>query len=142
MADIPDQTGDFWQVAQILYDPEGAAARLPDQAAELWADGKPRMADAHPASVVALGVGRPARRGRPGGRRLVLYERVIELTATFFDVREQWTPPTKRRPARIAELDPGLHRLLTAIYADGATFQDQLTLARRMVPLVYDEPRA
>jgi hypothetical protein len=64
---------------------------------------------------------------------------VIELTATFFDLRGQWTPPTKRRPAQIADLDPGLHGLLTAMYADGASFKDQLALARRMLPLIYDE---
>jgi len=30
-------------------------------------------------------------------------------------------------------------RPLTAIYADGASFEDQLALARRMVPLIYDD---
>ncbi|MEA2276703.1 MAG: hypothetical protein QOC78_1663, partial [Solirubrobacteraceae bacterium] len=75
----------------------------------------------------------------PAAARMVLHERVIDLTATFFDLRGQWTPPTKRRPARIADLDPGLHGLLTAIYADGASFTDQLALARRMLPLIYDE---
>jgi hypothetical protein len=70
---------------------------------------------------------------------MVLHERVIDLTATFFDLRGQWTPPTKRRPAQIADLDPALHGLLTAIYADGASFNDQLALARRMLPLIYDE---
>jgi hypothetical protein len=54
----------------------------------------------------------------------------------------EWTPPTKRRPARIADLDPELHGLLTAIYADGASFKEQLALARRMLPLSYDGARA
>jgi hypothetical protein len=75
----------------------------------------------------------------PAAARMVLQERVIDLTAAFFDLRGQWTPPTKRRPARIADLDPALHGLLTAIYADGASFSDQLALARRMLPLIYDD---
>jgi hypothetical protein len=44
--------------------------------------------------------------------------------------------------ARIADLDPVLHGLLTALYADRASFEDQLALARRMLPLIYDEPSA
>ena len=75
----------------------------------------------------------------PAAARMVLHERVLDLTATFFDVRGEWTPPTKRRTGRIADLDPDLHGLLTAFYADGASFTDQLALARRMVPLIYDE---
>src|SRR4051794_3574258 len=31
--DNPERGGDFWQVAEILYDPNGAAARLRDHAA-------------------------------------------------------------------------------------------------------------
>lgn len=45
----------------------------------------------------------------------------------------------KRRAGRIADLDPGLHGLLTAMYADGASFDGQLALARRMLPLFYDD---
>src|SRR3954465_12264932 len=44
--DNPDNAADFWQVAEILYDPNGAAARLRDHAAVLLADGKPRMDEA------------------------------------------------------------------------------------------------
>ena len=74
-------------------------------------------------------------RGAGGGRGA----RFRLPAPTFFDLRAQWTPPTKRRPERIVELDPGLHGLLNAIHADGASFKDQLELARRMLPLIYDE---
>ena len=70
-----------------------------DHAAEMLAAGKPPMDEAR-RGVVALG--------------MVLHERVIDLTATFFDLRGQWTPPTNK---------------------------DQLALARRMLPLMYDETR-
>src|SRR3954465_315492 len=75
----------------------------------------------------------------PAAARMVLHERVIDLTATFFDVRGEWTPPTKRRPRRIADLDPDLHGLLAAFYTDGTSFAEQLALARQMLPLIYGD---
>ena len=142
--DHRDEAADFWQVAQILYDPDGAAARAQDQAAQILAEGKPRMDEARRAwsrwaSEDRLDAAAGMVEDDPATARLVLHERVIALTGAFFDVRGEWTPPTKRRTGRIANLDPGLHALLTAIYADGASFADQLALARRMVPLIYDE---
>lgn len=44
--DNRDNVADFWQVAQILYDPDGATARVRDHAAELLAEGKPPMDEA------------------------------------------------------------------------------------------------
>ena len=78
----------------------------------------------------------------PAAARMVLHERVIDLTATFFDVRGEWTPPTKRRTGRIADLDPDLHGLLTGFYTDGTSFADQLALAREMLPLIYGDAGA
>src|SRR3954464_2997432 len=37
--DNPDNAADFWQVAQILHDPDDAAARLRDRSAEMLAAG-------------------------------------------------------------------------------------------------------
>jgi predicted nucleotidyltransferase len=142
--DNRDQAADFWQVAEILYDPDGAAARVRDHAAEMLADGKPPMAESRRAwsrwaSDDRLDAAAGIAEDDPVAARMLLQERVTELTATFFDVRSEWTPPTKRRPARIADLDPVLHGVLTAFYADGASFTEQLALARRMLPLIYDE---
>jgi hypothetical protein len=38
----------------------------------------------------------------------------------------------------IAEADRELHSRLTAFYAANSNFDEQLALAREMVPLVYD----
>src|SRR3954470_9320461 len=51
--DNPDNAADFWQVAEILHDPDGAAARLRDHASELLADGKPPMDGPEEIEVVA-----------------------------------------------------------------------------------------
>ena len=119
--DNRDQVADFWQVAQILYDPDGAAARVRDHAAALLAEGKPPIDEARRAwsrwaSEDRLDAAAGLAADEPAAARMVLHERVIELTATFFDLRGEWTPPTKRRPARIAELDPALHGLLTVSF--------------------------
>ena len=142
--DNRDNVADFWQAAEILDDPDGAAARVRDHAAEMLADGKPPMDEARRAwsrwdSEDRLDAAAGIAEDDPAAARMVLHERVLDLTATFFDVRGEWTPPTKRRTGRIADLDPGLHGLLTAMYADGASFEDQLALARRMLPLIYDD---
>jgi hypothetical protein len=142
--DNRDQAADFWQVAEILYDPDGAAARVRDHAAKMLADGKPPMDEARRAwsrwaSEDRLDAAAGLAADDPAAARMVLHERVIDLTATFFDVRGEWTPPTKRRTGRIADLDPGLHGLLTAFYTDGTSFADQLALARQMLPLIYGD---
>ena len=142
--DNRDNAADFWQVAEILYDPDGAAARVRDHAAVMLAEGKPPMDEARRAwsrwaSEDRLDAAAGLAADDPVAAQMVLQERVIELTATLFDVRGEWTPPTKRRAGRIADLDPGLHGVLTAFYADGASFTEQLALARRMLPFIYDE---
>jgi hypothetical protein len=142
--DNPDNAADFWQVAEILHDPDGAAARVRDHAAEMLAEGKPPMDEARRAwsrwaSDDRLDAAAGIAEDDPAAARMVLHERVIDLTATFFDVRGEWTPPTKRRTGRIADLDPGLHGLLTAFYTDGTLFADQLALARQMLPLIYGD---
>ncbi len=144
LADNPDNAADFWQVAEILHDPDGAAARVRDHTAAMLAEGKSPMDEARRAwsrwaSEDRLDAAAGIAEDDPVAARMVLHERVLDLTATFFDVRGEWTPPTKRRTGRIADVDPGLHGLLTAFYADGASFTDQLALARRMLPLIYDE---
>ena len=104
--DNRDNAADFWQVAQILYDPDGAAARMGVHAAAMLAEGKPptdeaRRAWSRWASEDRLDAAAGLAADDPVAARMVLQERVIELTATFFDVRGEWTPPPKRRAARI-----------------------------------------
>jgi hypothetical protein len=142
--DNPDNAADFWQVAEILHDPDGAAARVRDHAAEMLAEGKPPMDEARRAwsrwasdDRLDAAAGSPRTTRRP--RAWSCTNGVIDLAATFFDVRGEWTPPTKRRTGRIADLDPGLHGLLTAFYTDGTSFADQLALARQMLPLIYGD---
>lgn len=119
--DNPDNAADFWQVAEILHDPDGAAARVRDHAAEMLAEGKPPMDEARRAwsrwaSDDRLDAAAGIAEDDPAAARMVLHERVIDLAATFFDVRGEWTPPTKRRTGTDRRPRPGparsAHRVL------------------------------
>src|SRR3954470_11164637 len=106
--DNRDNAADFWQVAEILHDPDGAAARMRDHTAEMLADGKPPMDEARRAwsrwaSDDRLDAAAGIAEDDPAAGRMVLHERLIDLTATFFDVRRVDAPDetpdgTDRRP--------------------------------------------
>lgn len=136
-----DVAAEFWAGAQILFERDGAASRLRARVQELLAAGKPALEEGTLSTsrfnsedqlraVGALAAYDPVT------ARAVLHNKVLELTASYFDVRRRWTPSLKHRVAAIADADAELHSRLTAFYA--ASFDEQLALAREMVPLVYD----
>src|SRR5688500_6987968 len=47
----------------------------------------------------------------------MLHNKVLELTAYYFDVRQRWTPSLKTRISTIAQTEPALHARLAAFYA-------------------------
>jgi hypothetical protein len=137
----PDTAAEFWATAQILFDRDGAAARLRAAVQVMLAAGKPGLDEGTLTSSrfnsedqLRAVAARAAH--DPVTASALLHNKVLELTASYFDVRRRWTPGLKRRMAAIAELDPDLHARLTAFY--GAEFDEQLALAREMVPLVYE----
>jgi predicted nucleotidyltransferase len=136
-----DAAAEFWASAQILFERDGAASRLRAQVRELLAAGKPALDEGTPTTsrfnsedqlraVEALAARDPV------VARAVLHNKLLELTGPSFDVRQRWTPNLKHRVPAIAEADPELHSRLTAFYA--ANFDEQLALAREMIPLAYD----
>lgn len=136
-----DSAAEFWATAQILFDRDGAGSRLRSQAQQMLAAGKPALdegtlttsrfnAEDQLRAVEALAAEDLVTASA------LLHNKVVELTGSYFDVRQRWTPSVKRRISVIAETDPELHARLTAFYA--ADFDEQLALAREMVPLVYD----
>ena len=136
-----DTAAEFWASAKILFERDDAASRLRSDMRQVLAAGKPALDAATLRSsrfnsedqlraAAALG------RHDPASAALVLHNKVIELTGSYFDVRQRWTPGLKRRLPAIAEDAPALHARLTAFYAAG--FDRQLALAREMVALVYD----
>jgi nucleotidyltransferase-like protein len=136
-----DTAAEFWATAHILFERDGSASRLHGEMHEVLAAGKPALDEgtltssrfnsedqlravkaraAHDAVTAAA----------------LLHNKVLELTGSYFDVRQRWTPSLKTRFAAIAEADPELHARLVTFYAAG--FDEQLALARQMIPLVYE----
>lgn len=139
-----DHAADVWPSFKILYDPDGGLGRVRDFAQGLVAEGKPALDQAW----VEWSRFASADRLRAAARlaetdlttaRMVLHERVLELTATYFDLRRRWTPPMKRRLPAIAEHDPELHGLLVGFFGDAGSFHEQLALAESVLDGVYAE---
>src|SRR4051794_37842151 len=139
----PDAAADTWSSAKILYDPDGSLARLRDHVAAIVARGKPPLdaarehylrtaAEDRFRAVAGLATNNDA------AARMLLFERLLDLVGTFFDVRQMWAPPTKRRLDAIAPISPDVHGLLTRIFCADDSTAEKLRLARLVLPLVFD----
>src|SRR4051812_23612737 len=117
-----DAAVDTWSSAKILYDPDGSLARLRDHVAAIVARGKPPL---DPTRTHYLRVATADRFRAAAGlaanddaaARMLLFERMLQLVGTFFDVRQIWAPPTKRRLDAIASICPDLHSVLSRIFS-------------------------
>ena len=69
---------------------------------------------------------------------MVLHEKVLELTAMYFDMRRLWTPPMKRRLASIGDLDREFYELLERFFSSHGTLEEQLQLAHIALGVVYE----
>ena len=138
-----DAAADAWSSAKILYDPDGSLARVREHVAALVAQGKPPL-DAtrtHYLRVAAEDRFRAAAAlatNNDAAARMLLFERLLDLVGTFFDVRQIWAPPTKRRLDAIAPISPELHGLLTRILCGDDSTIEKLRLAHLALPLVFD----
>jgi predicted nucleotidyltransferase len=143
-SDNRDAAADAWPTARILHDPQGRLGVIRDLALALVAEGKPRLDQAriqylrlssadHIRAAARLAATDDA------AARMVLYDKVMDLTSLFFDVRQMWRPHLKRRMASIGELDGEFHELLGHFFATGTTVDEQLRLAHIAVERVFDK---
>lgn len=138
-----DVAADVWSSAKIMYDPDGSLARVRDHVSAFLAQGKPPLdatrthylraaAEDRFRAAAALATDNDA------AARMLLFERLLDLVGTFFDVRQVWAPPTKRRLDAIAPISPELHALITRIFCADDTTTEKLRLAQLAIPLVFD----
>src|SRR5213078_727224 len=134
---------DAWSSAKILYDPDGSLARVRDHVAAIVARGKPPL-DATRTDYLRV-AGEDRFRAAAGlatnndaAARMLLFELLLDLVGTFFDVRQIWTPPITRRLDAIARISPDLHGLLIRIFCADDSTTEKLRLAHLALPLVFD----
>lgn len=138
-----DTAADTWSSAKILYDPDGSLARIRDHVAGIVAQGKPPLDPArmHYLRVAAEDRFRAAASlaaTNDAAARMLLFERMLDLVGTFFDVRQIWAPPTKRRLDAIASRSPDLHALLSRLFCADDSTTEKLHLAHLALPLVFE----
>ncbi|MFL6070054.1 MAG: nucleotidyltransferase family protein [Actinomycetes bacterium] len=140
--DNRDAAADAWPTAKILYDPEGRLGMVRERALALVAEGKPPVDPARLEYLrrSAMDQIRAAARlaaSDVAGARVVLYDKVIDLTSLYYDVRQMWTPHLKRRMASIGELDREFHGLLQRFFATDTPLDEQLRLGQMAVDTVF-----
>ena len=75
----------------------------------------------------------------PVTANFILYNKVFALTEVFFDLRQQWTPAPKQRLPKIKNLSIEFYALLEQFYRDDVTIKDKLQIARKMIPVVFND---
>lgn len=142
--DNRDAAADAWPTAKILYDPQGRLGLIRDHALALVAEGKPPVAEAR-LEYLRLSAADQIRAAARlaatdvAAARMVLYDKVVDLTSLYFDVRQMWSPHLKRRMASIGELDREFHDLLAHFFATGTNVDEQLRLAHIAVGRVFEQ---
>jgi hypothetical protein len=67
----------------------------------------------------------------------VLHRHVEALTALFFELAQEWTPPPKQRLTRIRELNPAVAEAFDHFCAS-ADLDEQMQAAEQVVPRLFE----
>jgi predicted nucleotidyltransferase len=137
-----DNAADLWEVAKILYDKDGTIERLRDESKKVLESGKTPInalqreqfrfdAEDQLKYVATISDSDPTT------ANFILMNKVFALTGLFFDLRQSWTPAPKQRLAKIKDTKSEFYSLLNEFYRDGAIFNERLSLAKRMVPIIF-----
>jgi Nucleotidyltransferase domain len=138
----PDDAVELWRVAQVLFDRNGAIARLRQAVQIIVQRGKPALTeDQYNHSrfdcldqIKAVEGVMPT---DPATASLLLAAKMIQLTELFFTIRQRWIPPPKQRLASIRELDHECHNLLARYYAT-CSLAAQINLAQALIARVFN----
>ncbi len=116
-----DDAAELWRTAKILFDRNGTMQRLQNVGAEILSQGKAPL----PAELLAhvrFDIGDQLKAIEafasrdPVTARLLLSDKMLQLTELYFDTRQLWTPPPKQRLAVIKKIDSRLYDLIVKYY--------------------------
>lgn len=139
-----DDCAGLWAVAKIVYDKDETIQKLKEKAEEIIKEGKKPIDEYQKgqfkfsAEDEIKAVESIATKDVPTAN-LVLNYTMNNLTSLFFDLRQLWTPAPKQRLAKIKEIKPELGTLFEEFYKDNTSLEGKLTVAQKIVPLVFDD---
>jgi predicted nucleotidyltransferase len=141
-----DDCAGFWEVAKILFDRDGTVARLENRVRTLLQEGK-RAIDEHQLKQLRfdaedqIAYAERVAESDPTTAGLVLTNKVLALTESYFDVHRIWTPAPKARAAKLGDLDAAAYQALQEFYAESASFPLKVRAARTLAQAVFGPAR-
>lgn len=137
-----DDAAGLWAVAKILFDKDGAIERLKIKTKEVLSIGK-KPIDEYLLEQFRFDIEDSLKYvesifiNDPTTANLILTNKISGLTEFFFDIRQIWTPAPKQRLAEIQKINTDFYDLLQQFYQEQKSLSDRLTVARKMVSLVF-----
>jgi hypothetical protein len=138
-----DDCAGLWEFAKVLYDKNGTIERLQTKVEEMlkarknpydqWQLGHVRFDAEDLLRYVEHELSND-----PVTANLLLYNKVFALTEVFFDLRGQWTLAPKQRLFQIKHVSIEFYALLEQFYRDDVTIEEKLHIARKMIPIVFN----
>ncbi len=138
----PDDAIELWNIAKVLFDRDGTVARLQHAGNELREPGKSPLTTEQFAHYTfdaydqLKAIAEMAKTDHTTAKML-LFNKVFQLTELFFDTRQRWTPPPKQRLEIIKHVDHDLYCMIAGFYNERA-LDEQIDIARSITNIVFD----
>lgn len=131
-----------WQDARIIFDKNGAAARLHLGAKKIIAEGKRELSDlelAHArfdAEDQLRAIKKLAEEDLSAANH-ALHHNMARLVEVFFDIERLWTPPPKKALQLIRRTNPKLGALLDSFYSPETRFEQSVSLTEEIIQEIF-----
>lgn len=132
----------IWNDAKILVDKNGDVKKLELESRKLVADGKKQLSAwnfDHKKfdSEDQLHAITKLSKTDISAANLALSKVVLNLVEWFFDIKQLWTPPTKKQLQAIRNADVEISKLFDNYYSQDMQFEQRLSLAKEIVKAVF-----
>lgn len=133
----------LWSVAKVLFDRDGTGDRLKSVGQAIASEPRQPLESGDIAHLRfdqedALRAVESLAQADPATAALLLQKKIAGLLETYFDLRQEWIPPTKQQLKRIRGADRALSSLFDRFYRAGS-LEEAISLAKLLVSHVFDE---
>lgn len=132
----------IWNDAEIVVDKNGDVKKLELESRKLVAAGKKKLSEWNfdhkkfDSEDQLKAISELSKTDIPAAN-LALSKVVINLVEWFFDIKQLWTPPTKKQLQAIRKVDIETGKLFDSFYSQEMQFEQRLSLAKEIVKVVY-----